>query len=114
MQFEHLLDVVQIDKLVDDAVRVAGDVAERRVFGRRLVQMMNRHDRKQLIERPVIRHRAKHGKVRQVLGAQQPAQIAKLFRNVLRLLRILVGALANVPEQALRPSRDLRAKSDRG
>ena len=64
-----------------------------------LLRSVNRNDRKQLIERPVIRHRAKHRKVRQILGAQQPAQIVKLFRNVFRLLRILVSAFANVPEQ---------------
>ena len=37
MQLQHLFDVVQVNKLVDDAVRVAGDVTQRRVLRRRFV-----------------------------------------------------------------------------
>ncbi|MND01517.1 hypothetical protein D3C83_205430 [compost metagenome] len=70
MQLEHLFDVVQIDKLVNDAVRVASDVTQRGVLSRRLIQMMNRNNRKQLVQRPVIRHGTKHGEVCQILRAQ--------------------------------------------
>ena len=99
MEFEHLLHVVQIDKLINHAIRITGDIAERRVFRWRLVEIMDRHDRKELIKRPVIRDRAKHGKIRQILGAQEPPQIVKLFRHVLGLLGILVRPFANIPEQ---------------
>ena len=56
--------VVQIDKLVYHTVRIAGDVAERCVFSWRLVEIVNGHDRKKLIEGPVVWNRTKHGKVR--------------------------------------------------
>ena len=37
VQFQHLLHVVQIDELIDDPVRVAGDVAEGGEFRGRLI-----------------------------------------------------------------------------
>ena len=47
----------------------------------------------------MIGNRSEHGKVCQVLRAQKFAQVAELFGNVLRLLRIAIGALADVPKQ---------------
>src|SRR6266852_4407726 len=38
MQLEHLLDVVEVNECVDDAVRVARDIAKRGKFGGWLVQ----------------------------------------------------------------------------
>ena len=46
VQFQHLLNVVQIDELIDHAVRVASDVAEGCEFRGRPVQALNRHNRK--------------------------------------------------------------------
>src|ERR1051326_4461192 len=99
VQFEHLLHVVQIDELVNNPIRVARDITERRVLRRRLIQTMNRHDRKQLVQRPMVRHGAKHRKVRQVFSAEQPAQFTKLFGDIFRSLRVLISAFTNVPEQ---------------
>ena len=38
VQLEHLLDVVQVNEFVDDAVGVTGDIAKRGKFRGRLVQ----------------------------------------------------------------------------
>src|SRR5215204_2681473 len=99
VQLQHLLHVVEVDELVHDAVRVARDVAERGVLRRRLVQAVDRDDGEELVERPVVGHRAEDGEVRQVLGAQQAPQLGELFGDVLGHLRVLVGTLAHVPEQ---------------
>ena len=101
VEFKDLLHVVQVNELVDDAVGVARDVAERGVLGRRLVKTMDGDYGEQLVERPVVGHRAEDGEVREVLGAQQTAQVVELLGDVLGLLRVLVGALAHVPEQDL-------------
>jgi len=62
----RLLEQMDIKVFVDtpDDIRfirrLRRDIAERGVCGRRLVEMVNRNDRKQLIERPVVRHRFKY------------------------------------------------------
>src|SRR5215217_5383997 len=58
VQLEDLLDVVEVDELVDDSVRVARDVAERGVLGRRLVEPVDGDDGEELIQGPVVGHRA--------------------------------------------------------
>ncbi len=54
VEFQHMLNVMQVDEPVDHTVRIAGDVAERGELSRRFIQLLDRHDREQLIERPVI------------------------------------------------------------
>ena len=56
VEFQHMLNVMQVDELVDYTVGIAGDVAERGELSRRFIQVLDRHDREQLIERPVIGH----------------------------------------------------------
>ena len=56
VKLEHVLDIVEVNKLIDDAVGVAGDIAERGVLAGWFVQPMNRDNREQLVERPVIRN----------------------------------------------------------
>src|SRR5947209_1591896 len=101
VQLQDLLHVVEVYELVDDAVRVARDVAERRVLGRGLVQAVDGDDGEQLVERPVVGHGAEDGEVREVLRAEQTPEVRELLGDVLGLLRVLVGALAHVPEQDL-------------
>src|SRR5205085_12664176 len=101
LQSKHVFHVVQVNELVHEAVRVARDVAERGVSGRRFVQTMDRHDGEELVERPMIRRGTKDRKVRQVFHAQQSPQIVELFGDVLGGLRQLVSLLAHVPEQDL-------------
>src|SRR5215207_3885807 len=101
VQLQDLLHVVEVYELIDDAVGVARDVAERGVLGRRLVQAVDGDDGEELVERPVVGHRPEDGEVRQVLRAQQAPQLGELLGDVLGELRVLVGALAHVPEQDL-------------
>ncbi len=93
VQLEDLLYVVQVDEFVDHAIGIAGDVAKRREFRGRLIQFLNRYNREQLIEGPVIRQRLEYGKVGQVLCAQQESEFAELFGDVFGLLRVTVGVL---------------------
>ena len=54
MQGQGVLHVLEIDELRDLAVRVAGNIDEHAVTIRRRGQTMDRHDREQLPERPMI------------------------------------------------------------
>src|SRR2546423_112783 len=101
VELQDLLHVVQVNELVNDAVRVARDVAERGVLGRGLVQAVDGDDGEQLVERPVVGRGAEDGKVRQVLRAEQTPQVVELLGDVVGLPRVLVGALAHVPEEHL-------------
>src|SRR5436853_7370094 len=47
----------------------------------------------------MVGHGFKYREIRKVLRAEKLPEIAKLFRNVLRLLGVSIGALANVPEK---------------
>src|SRR4051794_38992303 len=58
-------------------------------------------NRKKLLQSPVVGHRAKDREVCQIFGAEQTAQIVKLFRHILFLLREAVRLFANVPEKNL-------------
>ena len=42
----HVLHIVQVDKLVNHAVRVAGDIAQRCILSRRSIETVNRHNGK--------------------------------------------------------------------
>src|SRR6185437_10746523 len=54
------------DETVDLAVRIARDVLERPLASRLLAQAMNRHDRKQLVDRPAVRERLEQREVAEV------------------------------------------------
>ena len=47
----------------------------------------------------MIGNRFEDGEVREVLRAQELSQISEFFGNILRLLGILIGALAHIPEK---------------
>src|SRR2546425_9459427 len=79
MKLKHLFHVMQIDKLVHHSIRIASNVAERGIFRGRLVEVVNGHYRKKLIEGPVVRNRAKHGKIRQILCTQEPPKIVEFL-----------------------------------
>jgi hypothetical protein len=70
---------VKIDEAIDYAVGIAGDVDQRRCIRRDLVQLVNRDDRKELVDRPVIRHRTEDRKIAEILGREELAQIVELF-----------------------------------
>ena len=99
VKFQHLFHVLEVDELVDVAVRIAGYVNERRVIGRLFVQPVNRHDREELIDRPVVGHRAKDREVAQVLRRKNLLQVVELFFLQLGGLGELRRARADFPEQ---------------
>jgi len=69
MQRERFADVLEIDELRDLAVRIAGDVHHGAVPARLGVEPVDRHDREQLSERPMIEKRLENGEVADVLIA---------------------------------------------
>ncbi len=70
VQFQRLLDIPQIDKLVDLPVGIAGDVAQSRPFGGFFRQPGDRNNRKELIQGPAVRRRLKNGEIADVLAGQ--------------------------------------------
>src|SRR5262249_25079890 len=96
---QDFLDVLEVDEFVDYAVRITCNVRESCVLSRSLVQLVNRHDWKQLIDCPVIGERTKHREVAEVFRRQLFFQIVKFFGNVFRGLGELIRLLADLPEQ---------------
>src|SRR3989441_1129509 len=82
VQRESVEHVAQVDELVDLAVGIAGDVHQGRLARRAFVEAADRHDRKQLAERPVVEQRLEHGKVAEVLVAEAVFELADFFGNV--------------------------------
>ena len=54
VQLEHRLDVAQVDERIDLAVGIARHVAEDRIVRGPLAEPMDRHHRKELIDRPGV------------------------------------------------------------
>ena len=66
VQLERCLPLAAAGETVDDAVGVAGHVLDRTATGRRLGQPVDRHDREELVDRPVVRQRLEEGEVAEV------------------------------------------------
>ena len=82
MQRQRVAHVLEVDELGDLAVRVAGDVDQRPVAIRRRVQPVNRHDREELPERPVIEQRLEDGKIADVLVAQRGLEFLHFLGHI--------------------------------
>ena len=95
---KRFADVIEIDVLRDLAVGVAGDVDEGRLELRPLVEAMNRRDRKELPERPVIEQRLEDGEVADVLIGELVVERAQLLGDVARV---------HAGDEGLHPLRDL-------
>ena len=65
---------MQVDELIDLAVRIAGEIGEGSPPGGFLTQAMNGHDREELLHRPVIRYRLEHREVTEVRIGQHPIE----------------------------------------
>src|SRR5205807_5894494 len=79
---QRVAHVLQIGKLGNLAIRIAGDIHERSLSIRRGGQPMNRHDWKKLAERPVIEERLEDGKITDVLIAERSLELFDFFRNI--------------------------------
>ena len=71
----------KIGELRDLAVGIAGDVHDHSVAIRRCVEPMNRHDRKQLAERPVIEQRLENREIADVLVAEGRFELLDFLGN---------------------------------
>ena len=89
----------RIDELIDLAVRIAGDVDQRRFAGRAFVQAADGHDGKQLAQRPVIQQRLEHGEIAEVLVAEAVFELADFLRHIRLAAIALNDLLADFPVQ---------------
>ena len=64
------------------AVRIAGDIHEGALRSGGVVEPMDRHDREQLAERPMIEQRLEHGKIADVLIAERRLQLLHFVRHI--------------------------------
>ena len=101
VEFQILLDVPQVHKIIDLAVRVAGEVCQIAPPLRNLVQPMNRHNGKELFERPGIGNGLKDGKITDKFMRQTLFQVFKLLGHMLDRLGKLERPLTRAPEQFL-------------
>jgi hypothetical protein len=98
---EELLDVAQVDELLDLAVRVAGDVGERRDLARLLAQPVDREDREELVDRPRIGDRLEDREIDDVLVGELALEVLELLRDLLQALEVATNPVAGVPEEDL-------------
>ncbi len=85
VQFQGVADIAEVDELIDLAVRIAGDVAKHGASRGWLIEAMNGHDRKQLLDGPAIRHRLEDRKIAEISIGQQGFQSLQLFGNEIHL-----------------------------
>ena len=98
MELESLLDIPQIHEFVNLTIRVAGNVAKRGVLGRLFVKARDGKNGKELIQRPRVGCRLKHGKVADELAGKDIFQVGKLFGPLFHGLRELDRLPADFPE----------------
>ncbi len=110
MQRKRLLHVAAIDELIHLAVRVTGDVAQNRLPGRRLVQAMDGHDGKKLLDGPAIGHALEQRKIAEIGIRQQPFQAFQFFGEIIEFLGKLQDLAANCPVEVLRKAALLQRK----
>ena len=67
-----------------------------------LVEPVNRHDRKQLIDRPAVRQRLEHGEVAEVRVPQQAIELRQFLRHVIHRVHHPANLAGDRPEQVLR------------
>ena len=101
MEGEGLADVFQVDEVVDLAVGVAGDVDERRLDRRAFVEAVDRGDREELVEGPVVEQGLEDREVADVLLGQHRVQAGEFVRDVGAILEVFADLTADVPEQAV-------------
>ena len=82
MQRQRVFHVLQVDELADLAVGIAGDIHDGAVAIGRRGEPMDRHDRKQLAECPMIEQRLEHGEIADVLIAERRFQLLHFVRHI--------------------------------
>ncbi len=101
MQQQRAFDIPPIDELVDLAIRIARDVGQHGGPGGTLVQPVDRHDGKQLIDGPAVGQRLEHGEIAEVRIAQQAIELGQFFRHVVHAVDHAADLAGDGPEQVL-------------
>src|SRR5215471_19603347 len=102
MERQRFLDVLTVDERIDFAVRIAADVAKDRMLRGRRIQAVDRHDRKELPDRPAIRTRLKQRKVAEIRICHELIKALKVLRNFFHLLDDLLQLEENSEIKILR------------
>ncbi len=101
MEREGLADVLEVDEVVDLAVGVARDVDERRLDRRTFVEAMDRSDREELVEGPVVEQGLEDREVADVLFGQHRIEAGELIRDVGGVLEVIADLATDVPEETV-------------
>ena len=101
VQVDGVAHVVEVDELVDLAVGVAGDVAQRRLAGRPLVEPVHRAHREELLDRPVVRQALEDREVAVVGVGDEALEALQLVGHVVEAADDLDDAVQIDPEHAL-------------
>src|SRR4030095_7586619 len=99
MQGQRVADITQIDELVDLAVGITGDVHQRRFAAGPCLEAIERHDREELTQGPVIQQRLEYRKIAQILIAQAVFQLSNLFGDIRLSAEAGYHRLADQPVQ---------------
>src|ERR1017187_805113 len=82
MKRKGVAHVAKINELVHLSVRIAGDVHKRLFPRRALVQAADRHDGKQLAERPMIEQRLEDREIAEKLIGKAVFKLADFFGHI--------------------------------
>src|SRR4051794_38432542 len=77
---------------------------------RRLIQTVNRHDGKELLDSPVVRHALKQRKIAEIGIGQHSIQTLELLGEEFKFRRELQNLSANCPKEILRKAALLERK----
>ena len=94
-------DIFEVDKVIHLTIGIAGDINQRRLNGRTLIQTVNRCDREKLIESPVVEQRLEYGEITDVLLGQHGIELGEFIRNVSGAGEALTDLSAYVPEKSV-------------
>ena len=97
MQTKCATHIFYICKLGNLAFTIASNVNQSRIHIRRLIETMQRRDRKELIAGPMIDQRLKDRKIADVLIGHHLRQRLEFFRRIARTFSLFGEFLANLP-----------------
>src|SRR5690349_17230868 len=110
MKSQCLFDVATVDELIHLPVGIARDIAQHRMTCWRLVESVNRHDRKKLLYRPAIRHALKQREIAEIRIREHALEPFQFFRKVVEFLRKPENLPANRPVEILSKATLLKRK----
>src|ERR1022692_4669148 len=82
VQRQRVAHVAEVDELLHLTVGIAGDIDQRGLARGAFGEAADRHDREQLVKRPVVQQRLEHREIAKVLVAQAVLELLDFFRDV--------------------------------